>query len=294
MIDSADGGDDGRCLHLNRVQLARFTALDQDGDGPRLHWLGDEDAKQLAQRLRELDRIPVVSPPDGLLATLRPYQQRGLDWLQFLRKYRLAGILADDMGLGKTVQALAHVLLEKQQGRADRPSLVIAPTSLMFNWRREAERFTPQLKVLVLHGPQRHEQFAEIAKHDLILTTYPLLSRDKERLLAHAFHLLILDEAQVIKNPKAQASRVVREIDARHRLCLTGTPLENHLGELWSLFDFLLPGLLGSSKQFRHFFRSPIEKRANEATAERLSRRIRPFLLRRTKQQVATELPPKT
>jgi len=293
MFDNATWND-GQCLHLSRVQLARFTALDHDESGPGLHWQGDDDAKQLARRLRELDGIPAVSPPDGLLATLRPYQQRGLDWLQFLREYRLAGILADDMGLGKTVQALAHVLLEKQQGRADRPSLVIAPTSLMFNWRHEAERFTPQLKVLVLHGPQRHEQFAEIANHDLILTTYPLLSRDKERLLAQAFHLLILDEAQVIKNPKAQASRVVREIDARHRLCLTGTPLENHLGELWSLFDFLLPGLLGNSKQFRRFFRSPIEKRANEASAERLSRRIRPFLLRRTKQQVATELPPKT
>ncbi len=293
MVDSV-ARDEGQHLHLNRVQLARFTALDHDGNGPGLHWLGDDEAKQLARRLRELDGIPAVSPPDGLLATLRPYQQQGLDWLQFLREYRLAGILADDMGLGKTVQALAHVLLEKQQGRADRPSLVIAPTSLMFNWRNEAERFTPQLKVLVLHGPHRHEQFAEIAHHDLILTTYPLLSRDKERLLSHAFHLLILDEAQVIKNPKAQASHVVREIDARHRLCLTGTPLENHLGELWSLFDFLLPGLLGDSKQFRRFFRSPIEKRANEATAERLSRRIRPFLLRRTKQQVATELPPKT
>ncbi|HED19792.1 MAG TPA: DEAD/DEAH box helicase, partial [Gammaproteobacteria bacterium] len=203
-------------------------------------------------------------------------------------------ILADDMGLGKTVQALAHVLLEKEQGRADRPSLVVAPTSLMFNWRHEAERFTPSLKVLVLHGPQRHKRFADIANHDLILTTYPLLSRDKEPLLAHAYHLLILDEAQVIKNPRAQASRVVRDIDARHRLCLTGTPLENHLGELWSLFDFLLPGLLGDSKQFRRHFRTPIEKHADEITAQRLSRRIRPFLLRRTKQQVATELPPKT
>ena len=294
MIDGANWGDGGQHLHLERAQLARLTALDHDGNGPGLHWLGDTDVQQLARRLRELDGIPAVSPPDGLRATLRPYQQRGLDWLQFLREYRLAGILADDMGLGKTVQALAHILLEKQQGRADRPSLVIAPTSLMFNWRREAERFTPQLKVLVLHGPHRHEQFAGIAHHDLILTTYPLLSRDKERLSAHAFHLLILDEAQVIKNPKAQASRVVREIDARHRLCLTGTPLENHLGELWSLFDFLLPGLLGNSKQFRRFFRSPIEKQASEATAERLSRRIRPFLLRRTKQQVATELPPKT
>ncbi|GMQ84160.1 MAG: hypothetical protein BMS9Abin06_0922 [Gammaproteobacteria bacterium] len=296
LLEMFDGTalDDSQQLRLNRVQLARLTALDQDEDGPRLHWRGDDDTQQLARRLRELDGIPGVAPPEGLMATLRPYQQHGLDWLQFLREYRLAGILADDMGLGKTVQALAHVLLEKEQGRADRPSLVVAPTSLMFNWRHEAKRFTPQLKVLVLHGPQRHEQFADIANHDLILTTYPLLSRDKEHLLTHEYHLLILDEAQVIKNPKAQAGRVVREIDARHRLCLTGTPMENHLGELWSLFDFLLPDLLGNSKQFRRFFRTPIEKHGDEATAERLSRRIRPFLLRRTKQQVAAELPPKT
>jgi len=294
MINSKALDDDGQNLRLSRVQLARLTALDHDEDGPRLQWQGDGDIQQLAQRLRELDGIPEVRPPEGLMATLRPYQQQGLNWLQFLREYRLAGILADDMGLGKTVQALAHMLLEKEQGRADCPSLVIAPTSLMFNWRREVERFTPQLKVLVLHGPQRHEHFADIINYDLILTTYPLLSRDKKHLLAHTYHLLILDEAQVIKNPKAQASRVVREVTARHRLCLTGTPLENHLGELWSLFDFLLPDLLGNSKQFSQFFRSPIEKHGSETTAERLSRRIRPFLLRRSKQQVAAELPPKT
>jgi len=285
---------DDQNLCLSRIQLAQLSTLDQNENGPDLQWLGDDDAQQLTQRLRNLDSIPEVAVPAGLTATLRPYQQQGLNWLQFLREYRLAGILADDMGLGKTIQALAHLLLEKEAGRADRPSLVIAPTSLMFNWRHEAERFAPQLKVLVLHGPHRKSRFPDIADHDVIITTYPLLARDKSTLLAHDYHLLILDEAQVIKNPKAQASRVVRDINARHRLCLTGTPMENHLGELWSLFDFLLPGLLGNSKQFRRFFRSPIEKHNNEATAERLSQRIRPFLLRRTKQQVATELPPKT
>ncbi|MCF6255911.1 MAG: DEAD/DEAH box helicase [Gammaproteobacteria bacterium] len=285
---------DHQNLRLSRIQLAQFSTLNQDGDGIPLQWLGDDDVQQLVQRLRDLDGIPEVTPPTGLTATLRPYQQQGLNWLQFLREYQLAGILADDMGLGKTVQALAHLLLEKEAGRANRPSLVIAPTSLMFNWRHETERFAPALKVLVLHGPQRKQHFPAIADHDLIITTYPLLARDKSTLLAHDYHLLILDEAQVIKNPKAQAGRVARDINARHRLCLTGTPMENHLGELWSLFDFLLPGLLGDHKQFRRFFRSPIEKHESEATAERLSRRVRPFLLRRTKQQVATELPPKT
>ena len=294
LLEMYDGTARTDSLRLNRVQLARLTALDLDDNGPQLQWLGDEDTQQLIQRLLDLDGIPAVAPPTGLIATLRPYQQEGLNWLQFLREYQLAGILADDMGLGKTVQALAHLLLEKEAGRANRPSLVIAPTSLMFNWRQEAERFAPQLKVLVLHGPGRKQHFSSIADHDLIITTYPLLARDKDTLLAHQYYLLILDEAQVIKNPRAQAGRVARDIDARHRLCLTGTPMENHLGELWSLFDFLMPGLLGSSKQFRRFFRSPIEKHGNEAAAERLSRRVRPFLLRRTKDQVATELPPKT
>lgn len=294
LLEIYDDAAQKDCLRLSRLQLVRLTALDQDEDDPCLNWLGDEDALHLAQRLRNLDGIPAVTPPRGLLATLRPYQQEGLNWLQFLREYQLAGILADDMGLGKTVQALAHLLLEKQSGRANRPSLVIAPTSLMFNWRNEAERFAPQLKVLVLHGSKRKQYFEAIDDHDLVITTYPLLARDKDTLLAHQFHLLILDEAQVIKNPRAQAGLIARNIDTRHRLCLTGTPMENHLGELWSLFDFLLPGLLGNSKQFRRFFRTPIEKQGNEATAERLSRRVRPFLLRRTKDQVATELPSKT
>ena len=251
-------------------------------------------ARALLHRLRNIETIPTVPAPAGLQAILRPYQQAGLDWLQFLREFRFAGILADDMGLGKTLQALAHLLLEKEAGRADRPSLVVAPTSLMFNWLHEARRFAPGLKVLVLQGPDRGERFAQIGEHDLVLTTYPLLSRDRQRLLAQRYHLLILDEAQFIKNPRAQASQVVRELDARHRLCLTGTPMENHLGELWSLFDVLLPGLLGGSKSFKRQFRTPIEKHGSEAAAQRLHRRIRPFLLRRTKQAVAAELPDKT
>jgi superfamily II DNA or RNA helicase len=281
-------------LHVTRAQLAGLTSLEPNPQHSQLQWLGDAEAKDLIDRLRNLDGIPEVAPPAGLKAELRPYQHDGLNWLQFLREYRLAGILADDMGLGKTLQALAHLLLEKASGRADCPSLVVAPTSLMFNWRQEAQRFTPQLKVLVLQGPRRREHFADIAEYDLILTTYPLLARDQRLLLTQPWHLLILDEAQVIKNPRSQASQVVRKIEARHRLCLTGTPMENHLGEMWSLFDVLLPGFLGDSKSFHQLFRTPIEKHGNDAAAQRLRRRIRPFLLRRTKQQVATELPDKT
>ncbi len=279
----------GHRLRLNRVQMMGLSTLSEDP-----HWLADEEMVQISQRLRMLNTIPVVEPPKALQATLRPYQQQGLNWLQFLREYRLAGILADDMGLGKTLQALAHLLLEKEAGRTDRPSLVVAPTSLLFNWWREAARFAPGLKVLLLHGPKRKQQFKTIAQQDLVITSYPLLTRDREVLYRQPFHLLILDEAQVIKNPRAQAGRVLRELDARHRLCLTGTPMENHLGELWSLFDFLLPGLLGEEKQFRRVFRQPIEKRGDAAASQRLADRVRPFLLRRLKQQVASELPEKT
>jgi superfamily II DNA or RNA helicase len=284
-----------RPIEINRAQLARLALLDADSAATHLplHW-NDEEGRQLAERLRNLERIPACAAPSSLQASLRPYQQQGLEWLQFLREFRLAGILADDMGLGKTLQTLAHLLLEKEGGRCDLPSLVVVPTSLTFNWLHEARRFAPELKVLLLHGTQRKKRFRELQNYDLIITTYPLLTRDREVLEAQTYHLLILDEAQTIKNPKSQASRLIRGFKARYRLCLTGTPLENHLGELWSLFDFLMPGLLGDEKGFRRDFRTPIESRNDEAVAIRLSRRLRPFLLRRTKQQVAKELPEKS
>jgi len=284
--------DEGR-LPMSRVQLARLAELEED-DAQPICWSGDENLLTLAACLRGVDQIANVAPPKGLQTRLRDYQQQGLDWLQFLREYRLAGVLADDMGLGKTVQVLAHLLLEQERGRTDLPSLVVAPTSLMVNWRREAMRFAPDLRVLLLHGPARYERFHEIAEYDLVITSYPLLGRDRVRLLDEEYHLLILDEAQTIKNPKTQASRVVRELNARHRLCLTGTPMENHLGELWSLFDFLLPGFLGSEKLFQRLMRTPIERDGNEEAAERLAKRLQPFMLRRTKQEVIRELPPKT
>lgn len=284
-----------RPLEINRAQLARLASLDSESSGEPapIHW-SDQESRQLAQRLRTLDAIPPCAPPTTLQADLRPYQQQGVEWLQFLREFRLAGILADDMGLGKTLQTLAHLLLEKEAGRNDLPSLVVIPTSLTFNWLHEAQRFAPGLKVLLLQGAQRKSRFKRLPDYDLIITTYPLLARDREVLKAQPYHLLILDEAQTIKNPKSQASRVVRDLEARHRLCLTGTPLENHLGELWSLFDFLMPGLLGDHKQFRRDFRIPIEQHHDDAASVRLSRRLRPYLLRRTKQQVAKELPDKT
>jgi len=259
-----------------------------------LTWHGADQLRKLNKQLRDFEGIEPVPPPKNFNAELRPYQQEGLNWLQFMRGFDFNGILADDMGLGKTVQALAHLLLEKKAGRMEQPSLVIAPTSLMGNWRRESERFAPELNVLVLHGADRHDHFDQIEENDVILTTYPLLRRDKVRLLTHYFHYIILDESQFIKNPKSQTTRVVYELKASHRLCLTGTPMENHLGELWSMFHFLMPGFLNNLQRFNRLFKNPIERQGDTTRQQQLSRRLKPFLLRRTKEQVADELPPKT
>ena len=283
--------DDGR-MRLSRLQATELAELEQQA--PDLGWRGAEQARAWGKRLREFERIESTAPPPDLKAELRPYQQEGLNWLQFLRDFELGGVLADDMGLGKTVQALAHLLAEKTAGRGDRPSLVIAPTSLMFNWKREAERFAPTLRVLILQGPKRKQHFDQLGEQDLVLTTYALLSRDLEVLAAQAWHLLILDEAQAIKNSRSKGAQAVRSLAARHRLCLTGTPMENHLGELWSLMDFLMPDLLGDQPSFRRLFRNPIERQGDQDRTDHLRRRVAPFLLRRTKEQVAAELPPKT
>ena len=260
----------------------------------RLRWLGGERLRALAERLRHFSGIDKIEPPAGLQTELRPYQREGLDWLQFLRAYELGGILADDMGLGKTVEALAHILVEKREGRLDRPCLVVCPTSVVPNWLAEAARLAPELRVLSLHGPDRAERFGEIGGADLVVTTYALLPRDAEHLLPVSWHIAVLDEAQAIKNANAKTTGLVCRLDARHRLCLTGTPVENHLGELWSQFAFLMPGLLGDARRFGRVFRTPIEKKQDGERRAVLSGRVKPFLLRRTKALVAADLPPKT
>ncbi len=276
-------------LRLHRARLVDLAAA-----GEAFEFAKDNGLAALGSRLAAFEGIARLDPPAGFRAELRDYQRFGLGWLQFLREFGFGGILADDMGLGKTIQALAHVLTEKQAGRLDHPCLVVAPTSLLFNWRAEARRFAPGLEVLLLHGPGRKKVFGWISHSDLVLTSYPLLLRDGERLAGQRWHMVILDEAQTIKNPRARISRQVRELDARHRICLTGTPLENRLEDLWSQFDFLMPGLLGSGRDFRQRFAVPIERHDDHDRRHILAGRVRPFLLRRTKEEVAPELPAKS
>ena len=290
----ADRLVDGK-VKLHRAEAGALAAFADGTDKSGLAWAASaERLIDLGQRLKGGVKVPAIAPPPTFKAALRPYQAEGLSWLGFLREAQFGGVLADDMGLGKTVQALSFLAHEKAEGRLDKPALIVSPTSVLPNWQAEAERFAPELSVLPLRGLERRQMFDRIAQHDLVLTTYPLLARDHQALLAQEFHVAILDEAQAIKNPKAGVSALVHRLKARHRLALTGTPLENNLGEVWSLFEFLSPGLLGDESTFRRTFRTPIEKHGDRAAQAFLSRRLRPFMLRRTKEEVATELPPKT
>ncbi len=279
-------------LKLQRYHLLLMQEAEQAVAATAGRWRGTDDLRVQLQRLTTLTTLPKIDIPNGLNTSLRDYQHDGLNWLQFLRANQFSGVLADDMGLGKTIQTLAHLQHEKEQGRLTKASLIIAPTSLMGNWFDEARRFTPSLRVLIFHGTERHQD--DFDQYDLIVSTYGLIQRDKLRFLSYEFYYLILDEAQFIKNSRTKTTQIVQQLKARHRLCLTGTPVENHLGELWSLFHFLMPGLLGDAKQFRQFFRIPIEKQNDSERRTLLALRVKPFMLRRTKNQVAQELPPKT
>jgi superfamily II DNA or RNA helicase len=280
---------------LSAHALERLEAAFREG-GHRFHFSGAR-VEDLGERRSRPDAIvapPPVATPEGLRATLRPYQKDGLAWLQSLVANDVGGVLADDMGLGKTLQTIAHIAIEKAAGRLDKPALVVAPTSLVGTWSREMRKFAPHLEVLVLHGSARHEAFARWDEADVIVTTYPLLVRDEARFEGKELHLVILDEAHTVKNTRSQAHRAVKRLNARHRLCLTGTPVENHLGELWSLMDFLNPGMLGDELGFRRWYRRPIEELGDEQRLDALKQQVRPFLLRRTKAEVAKDLPPKT
>ena len=281
-------------LRLSSAELTRLNDIDEALEGQRLEKIDNVSARNLAKKLKDFTKINQCKIPNEIQATLRPYQVEGVSWLQFLREYQFGGILADDMGLGKTLQAITHICIEKKAGRLTSPCLVVAPTSVLTNWELELKKFAPHLSVLILHGDSRRRYFGRISESDVIVTTYPLLVRDQETFLEQQFHLVVLDEAQVIKNSKTKAAKVTCQLKATSKVCLTGTPLENHLGELWSLFNFVMPGLLSSLSKFTKFYRSPIEKHDDQEKKALLLKRIAPFIIRRTKQEVAQELPLKT
>jgi hypothetical protein len=258
----------------------------------------DEVFKQLSAELKSFTGVAAVQPPRSFAGHLRDYQQQGLGWMHFLQRFGFGGCLADDMGLGKTVQVLALLDARRaarqgsapsENGHSPRPSLVVVPRSLVFHWKGEAERFTPALRLLDHTGGARLKPGAHFNDYDLVLTTYGTLSRDALLFKEQSFDYCVLDEAQAIKNPGTLSAKAARLLRADHRLAMSGTPVENHLGELWSLFEFLNPGMLGSATLFGRAGRNP-----DEATRQILSRALRPFILRRTKEQVARELPEKT
>ncbi len=288
----ADMGVEGLVPVAQRVGLEQVAHLDEGG----MERFGDSpQAKALRERVKDFKGIPSTDLPAEVQAELRPYQKEGFDFLCHLTQIRLGGILADDMGLGKTLQTLAWLAwLKSRNGKNPKPSLVICPASVLHNWRREANRFTPGIKVLVLEsGAARHNLRKQIPQHDLIVTNYALLRRDLEALQKFAFRTVILDEAQFIKNPGAQVTQSVKQLKSEHRLALTGTPLENRLLDLWSIVDFIQPNYLGNQDQFTETYepRGENAESAQRIARKRLSAKLRPLLLRRLKRHVAKDLP---
>ncbi|MDW8302951.1 MAG: SNF2-related protein, partial [Bacteroidia bacterium] len=255
------------------------------------------DARPTKEKIRHLvenfEKIEPVSPPKEFKTELRPYQQAGLDWFYFLKKYRLGGCLADDMGLGKTIQTIALLCKEKELG-AQLPSMIVMPTSLLENWRRELYKFAPHLKIIIHNGPDREKyNYHRFLYYDLILTTYGIVRNDADFLSKIPLHYLILDEAQNIKNMHSLAAQSVKKLQANYKLVLTGTPIENSTMDVYSQMQFLNPNLLGEPTFFKNYFAIPIEKNKDTYKAQLLKTLLKPFLLRRTKQQVAKDLPEK-
>ena len=289
---------------------------------PLLDSLLEEDATlqpppdliQRREHLRHFERIQPHPLPTGFTGELRPYQQHGFDWLHFLREYKFGGILADDMGLGKTVQVLTYLQSLQEQAQVKKEAvteqsaalsgksiskgrsaaLLIVPKSLIANWQRESEKFTPTLRFLEYMGNYRNKDTSAFNDFDVILTTYGTMLRDIELLRTYNFDHIILDESQAIKNPLAKSAKAARLLKGDHRIVMTGTPVENNTFELWSQFAFLNPGLLGSMDYFKREFANPIESGGDEESAALLRKLVYPFILRRTKEQVAPELPPRT
>jgi SNF2 family DNA or RNA helicase len=288
----ADMGVDGLIAVPQKVGLEHVAHL---GEEEFTRFADTPEAQLLRERVRDFKGVPNTGLPKALSADLRPYQKDGFDFLAHLVDVKLGGILADDMGLGKTLQTLTWLAwLKERHLKNPKPSLVICPASVLHNWRREAEKFTPTMKVLVLEsGAARHNLRKQIPQHDIIVTNYALLRRDLEEFHKFSFRAVILDEAQFIKNPGAQVTQSVKQLKCEHKIALTGTPLENRLLDLWSIVDFIQPGYLGNQDQFLDTY----EPRGDNAESEqriarrRLSAKLRPLLLRRLKKHVAKDLP---
>ncbi len=257
--------------------------------GLRPHgWIGD-----LFNTAESSEAIQHLAPPEGFHGELRPYQLRGLDWLAFLSRIGIGGCLADDMGLGKTIQLIALWLHERKDGLSPGPTLLVVPMSLVGNWEREIQRFAPTLKSMIHHGTERlsgQEFMTQVKEHDVVISTYGLTHRDFDHLSAVAWHRVALDEAQNIKNPAAKQAKAIRSLNTIHRVALTGTPVENRLTELWSILEFLNPDYLGRAAEFRRRFAVPIERYHDTDRAHRLRQLIRPFVLRRLKNDPSIEV----
>ncbi len=286
---------DGDRLVLQKHHIALIQELERDN-------LATTVMSRKLERLRDFAEIEPFPMPSHFQGTLRPYQKAGYDWMNFLRQYHFGGCLADDMGLGKTVMTLAMLQNQKEQLAGLQPengtpvartSLLVMPTSLLYNWELEARRFTPDLRIFVYTGTYRDKNTAQFDDYDLILTSYGIVRIDIDLLREYRFNYAILDESQAIKNPSSHITKAVRQLNTSHRLILTGTPLENSTMDLWSQLSFINPGLLGSQSFFRNEFQIPIEKKHDEAKTARLYGLIKPFMLRRNKAQVATDLPEK-
>ncbi|MCX5662618.1 MAG: DEAD/DEAH box helicase [Planctomycetota bacterium] len=316
---TAIGKADGDVLRFAPNQAALLDALLDERDLEQV----DARFEQARSRLRRFEGIEPCQPAPSFVGSLRPYQAEGLGWMDFLRQFGMGGVLADDMGLGKTIQVLAMLDsrysdappagdaagasgVPSQPRREHRPSIIVVPRSVVFNWLDEARQFAPRLRVQAYTGAGREALREAFGNHDVIVTSYGLMRRDIAELRKHTFDYIVLDEAQAIKNPSSQSAKAARLIDANHRLALTGTPVENHLGDLWSIFEFLNPGLLGSSTGFGRLVRGdeapdPADPDAGGPPASldadhavQVARALRPFILRRTKSQVLKDLPEKT
>lgn len=279
------GISDGEAVRFSRTQVGLLDALLAAQDAVRF----DDQFDQLRRSMREFSGIRLVDEPEGFAGELRPYQKAGVGWLRFLEEFRFGGCLADDMGLGKTIQFLALVQSRLRRGLIKKPSLVVVPKSLIFNWHQECTRFTPELDVIDYTGLHRTKLRKKLARAHIVLTTYGTVRRDILHLKETPFDYIVLDEAQAIKNPGSQSAKAVRLLSGEHRLALSGTPIENHLRDLWSIFEFLNPGMLGRAS----IFKLHTSEAGDTESRKLLSQALRPFVLRRTKREVARDLPDK-